>query len=600
MKFTKHLKFSILRKAFENEITEERTYFALTLLTGVLSAFVAVGLQESIHYLSELFRTKEKFTPETFFWGLLLVVVSGWITTRLYPSTSGSGVPGVRVALAVYQGQIKLKATIAKFVTTIFSLSSGVSLGREGPTVAICAGVGSVLGSFFHLSKKRVKALVAVGSAGGIAAAFHTPISAVVFTLEEVVGDLNAKMLGSIVISSVVAAITAQALRGGSGAMFSQLYYSLESPYELIVYLVIGILAAVIGPIWMTSVLKFRNLYSGIFKNHRITMMVTSFIIVGLLSLIHPGVLGSGHGTLEETLLSLILDWRILLLLFTLKFFATSLCYASGISGGLFMPTLLMGATLGSFSGTLAQTFFPTISINTGALALVGMGAYFAAVIRAPFTSILIVFELTRDYNIILPLMVANIASFLISSRFTHGSIYECISEQDGIHLPSHDDNDILETLIVEDAMIQDVYTLNSELTIKEAAGVVQETSISGFPILKNGLMVGMLAKSEIGGNFAKGLVDTKLFEICEKNVVTIYPDQSLLLAFHRLKKFQVSRLPVVSRINDKRLVGIITAENIVSHFGHSIAEKPVIPLNEEQSIRSEILEFNNSPGPEE
>lgn len=565
-------KFPIFKKLIQNEITEERTYFVLTLLTGVSAAIVAVFLHKATYYLTDFFGTNKTFTFEAFLYAGAAIFISGFITTRIFPSTSGSGIPGVRVALAVYHGNITLGSTIAKLLTTVLSLSTGVSLGREGPTVTIAAGIGSFFGNFFSMSKKRVKALVAVGAAGGIAAGFNTPIAAVVFTLEEIVGDLNAKVLGSIIISSVTASITASALQGNH-PMFSELAYSLKDPRELVFFILVGIACAFIGPLWMSSVLKTRAMSLKLFKGHKLTiMMITIFLIAGV-SYIAPEALGSGHHTIEEALLSLILDWKTILWLFAMKFLITSLCYSSGISGGLFLPTLLMGAMVGSFIGSMAQDLFPNITSNAGAYALVGMGAYFAAVIRAPFTSIIMVFELTRDYNIMLPLMIANIISYSISSKLTSGSIYEKISEQDGIHLPTRDDNEVLETLLVEDAMIDQVFTLDAKDTVAAVVEKIKGKHFSGYPVLKNGNLIGMISINEIGQNFAKENKDIKIEEICTKRIVHIYQDQSLLVAFHKLKKFQISRLPVVSRLNDKRLIGIITAENIVSQFGYHIQD---------------------------
>ena len=222
-------KYSI---SLKNPVSEERAYLILTILLGVVSAVVAVGLYKITKYLTEIMGTGSQFKPEAFLLGALAILISGYLTTRKFPSTAGSGIPQVTIALAVYHGIITPLATLAKFFTSILTLSSGMSLGREGPTVAICAGIGSYIGQYFHLSKKRVKSLVAVSSAGAISAAFLTPISAVVFTLEEIVGDLNAKILGSIVISSVTATVVASMLTG-SHHSFQALNYSLNSPKSL-------------------------------------------------------------------------------------------------------------------------------------------------------------------------------------------------------------------------------------------------------------------------------------------------------------------------------------------------------------------------------
>ncbi len=563
----------VLKFLIKNSVNEERTYFVLTLIVGLLAAVIAVGLHKITHALVAFFGTDKPFELKAFLWGGFALAVSGYITTRKFPGTSGSGIPGVRVGLAVYHGRITLGQTVMKFITSVLSLSSGFSLGREGPTAAISAGIGSYFGQVFHLSKRKVKALVAIGAAGGIAAAFNTPIAAVVFTLEEIVGDLNAKVLGNIVISSVVASIAAH-LMMGNRPTFQALEYTLGHPLELVLYVLVGFATAIMGPLWTKSVLWTRDFNMKIFKGHRLTIIMVTFLIIAAISYIQPEVLGSGHGSIEDALLNLLKDWRFLLSLFVLKFFATTICYGSGVSGGLFLPTLLMGATLGSLCGSVFQLVFPDMGLNIGAFALVGMGSYFVAVIRAPFTSIIMVFEMTRDYHIILPLMIANMVSYYISSKLHDGSIYESISEQDGVHLPTKEDNEILESLIVEDAMVETPFSISANLSVKEAHELIKEKPFSGYPILKNGLLVGMVARSDIKQAITKEEQEKSVLEIAEKKVITIYPDQSLMVAFHKLDRFHVSRLPVVSRINDKKMIGIITAENIVSRFGYHVTEE--------------------------
>ena len=584
MKHAHKIKFSIVGRFLKTRLTEERTYFTLTLLTGILAGVVTVSFQYLISNISTYIGTYEKFTPESFLMGGALILLSGWITTRYFNSTTGSGVPRVKIALAVYNGKIPFKETLAKYVTTVLSLSSGIPLGKEGPVVMISAGIGSYLGSFFHLSKKKIQALVAVGSAAGIAAAFNTPISAVVFTLEEVVGDLNAKILGSIIISSVAAAMTGHLL-AGEHIISSKLIYQMNNPLELFFYFLIGLAAAFSGPLWMQTTLKLRLLFGQVLKDHRLSIIVLSFCLVGALSLLHPAVLGSGKGFLEKELLSLIFDWKILLLILILKFFATSLTYAAGPSGGLFMPTLLIGATLGSLIGTLGHDFFPDIvSSSTSTYALVGMGAYFVTVIRAPFTSILIVFELTRDYNIILPVMIANVVAYMLSEKITDGSIYEQISEQDGIHLPTREDEEILDSFSVEDALVKDVFTFNHDDTIKNVYFKLKNSDVSGFPILKNGKLFGVVAKNEVLTEMSKKNHNKKIYEVCAQKVIKVYPDQSLLVALHLLDRFHISRLPVVSRLDNKNLVGVITAYDILQTFGHQLkVEKSKIELEDKE-----------------
>jgi chloride channel protein, CIC family len=570
----KPLRQKILNFSLRNSINEERTYLALTIITGVSSALVAVSLYKSIEFVKTISQTDRTFTFKSFCIGFLMIIISGWITTRKFPSTSGSGIPGVRVALAVFHGRIGFLDTIAKFIVSVLSLGSGVSLGREGPTAAISAGIGSSLGSFFHLPKKRIKALVAVGSAGGIAAAFNTPMAAVVFTLEEVVGDLNAKVLGSIIISSVVASVVGQFFLGTS-TVFTELNYQLNNISEIPLYCSVGVISALFGSLWMKSVTTFRSISMNLFKGHRLSLISATFVTIALIGQVNHHVLGSGHGTIENALLSLFSDWKTLISLFALKFIATTISYGSGISGGLFMPTLLLGASLGGFIGSISQMIFPEISPNIGAFALIGMGAFFASVIKAPFTSILMIFELTRDYNIILPLMISNIISYAISLTIDKNSIYESISEQDGIHLPKKEDYEILDTFIVEEAMIKDVEFLYYDEKISDAYYKIQTNSISGFPVIKNNSLIGMVSSNEIAAAKIRSEFDQKTIEcICMKKVIKIYPDQSLMYALHLLDKFHISRLPVVSRLDDKNITGIITANDITNRFGLHVAEE--------------------------
>jgi len=571
MKKSQIWKINIRRKINKIDLDEDHLFFALTLVVGVLSGAVAVFIAKSIHFLTDYFQTHEAPTPKSIAAGAAFVFISGYITSRWATNTAGSGIPQTKIALVVYHGKITFKDWFAKLITSILSLSSGITLGREGPTVTVTAGIGSSIGTMFSLSKVKIKALVAVGAAGGIAAAFNAPIAAVTFTLEEVVGNLNAKALGPIIIASVAAAVTAKVLTGGE-PVFDILHYRFERPSELVFYLIIGILAAIIGPLWMKSVLKTRELNLKIFKGHRLTTMLTAFAIVAVVSFFFPEVLGSGHHLINETLHSNLTGWQTISILFGLKFILTTICYSSGISGGLFMPTLFMGAMVGALVGVGANAITPEAN-EIGAFALVGMGAFFAAVIRAPFTSILIIFEMTQDYTIILPLMVANITAYMFSQKFAGGSIYEKISEQDGIHLPTKEDYDVLETLTVEDAMIREVKTLNGLAKIKDALKVINHSEISGYPVLKGDKLIGVVSSSEVGQAYAKFEGECLVESIATCKIMTVYADQSLLMAFHYLKQFRVSRLVVVSRLDDKRLVGIITAEDIVNSFGYHVQE---------------------------
>lgn len=573
MRFLEKGQIFVLRKLEKLKISDEQAFFALTLFVGAASGLIAVGIHKLIAYGTNFIGSHAAFTPRTFTLAGLSVALSAFLTLRFFPETGGSGIPWLKVRLFVYGGIMSGKLAVAKFVTSILSLISGFSLGREGPTVSICGGFGSWIGQIFSLSKRKVRSLVAIGSAGGLAAAFNTPIAAVIFTMEEIVGDLNTKILGSIVISSVMSSIIATYLHGNE-PIFGAITYQWNEPKELVIYLAVGVVAAFLGPIWIKTITKLRSFGLKSRRTKKFFIIVAVFLFMAGISLIRPEVLGVGHATMNSILMNYLVDWKILLLLLVLKFFATSFCYASGVSGGLFMPTLFIGACLGGLIGALGQEAFPTWNLSVGAFAIVGMGAYFGSVMRTPFTSVLMVFEMTRDYNIIIPLMVANFTALIISSKLLKGSIYENILEQQGIHLPTREDDEILQSLIVEDAMTKNVFSLNADLTVEEAFRSICRTDITGFPVLRHDMMVGVISTQDIGRAYAKQEKDLKLSQIMEKNVYTIYPDQSLLVAFHQLKKYHISRLPVVSRINDHQVLGMITAEDIVNKFGFHIKDE--------------------------
>ena len=571
MKLYQVFQIKLRRRLNLINIDEEHLFFALTLIVGITSGLIAVLMGEAISWISHTFKTMSYPTIKSTAIGLSLIITSGFITTRWVSWSSGSGIPQTKISLVVHHGLITFKQWFSKLITSILSLSSGIPLGIEGPTVSITAGLGSSMGRLMGLGKSKIKSLLAVGAAGGIAAAFNTPIAAVTFVLEEIVGNFNSKSLGPIIISAVAAAVTAQMFYGYEST-FSMLKYKFEDPTELFFYFIVGVSSAIIGPFWVKLILKFRKWHDLIFKGHKLTVMVFSFMCLLAFASWNPAVLGSGHHMINEVLLSHITDWRFILTLLAIKFFFTSLIYSSGISGGLFMPTLFMGAMVGALVGIGAQQIYPVS--DTGAYAVVGMGAFFAAVMRTPFSSIMFIFEMTQDYRVILPLMIANVSSYMLSQKYSKGSIYEQMSEQDGIHLPQKDDYDILETLNVEEAMVENVITLNSNLTVREALKMIQNSEISGYPILQRGQLFGVISTTELANAYAKYQGECLLSEVCTKKVITIHPDQSLMVAFHLLKLHKISRLMVVSRINDKKLVGLITAENIVNRFGFHIKEE--------------------------
>ena len=343
--------------------------------------------------------------------------------------------PQTKAALFAREGRITLRTVLGKFFCTAVTLASGIPLGREGPSVQVGAGIGSVLGRALGLSKEQTKRLIPVGAAAAIAAAFNTPLAAVVFSLEEVMGDLNAPIMGGVVLASATAWMVLR-LSLGDHPLFTVPLYHLVSPAEFAVYAVLGIAGGVVSAVFAKLLLQMRASFLRFPRSTMWFQPVAGGLLVGLVGWFVPQVLGVGYGFVGDALNGH-MAMRMMVLLLVLKLITVTTSYASGNAGGIFGPALFMGAMTGGAVGTLAHHFFPASTATAGAYALVGMGAVFAGVVRAPMTSVLMIFELTQDYAVIVPLMIANLVSLFIASRLQHEPIYEALAVQDGIHLPS-------------------------------------------------------------------------------------------------------------------------------------------------------------------
>src|SRR6202521_5670549 len=359
----------------------------------------------------------------------------GYLLYRYFPNARGSGVPQTKAALYAREGRITLKTIFGKFFCTSATLASGIPLGREGPSVQVGAGIASLLGRALGLSPEKVKSLIPVGAAAAVAAAFNTPLAAVLFALEGGVGDLDAPVLGSVVLASATSWAILRLLLGND-PLFKVPQYQLVSPAEFLVYAVLGLLGGLLSVAFTKSLLKLRERFLRLPGKTMCFQPLVGGVAVGIMGWFVPQILGVGYGYVGQVLNGG-MALRLMVLLLALKLFAVVISYASGNAGGIFGPALFLGAMLGGAIGTVAHHFFPAHVATAGAYALVGMGAVFAGIVRAPMTSVVMIFETTRDYAVIVPLMISNLVSFFISSRFQPQPIYEVLAYQDGIHLPT-------------------------------------------------------------------------------------------------------------------------------------------------------------------
>ncbi len=375
---------------------------------------------------------------------------AGWLLYRFFPDARGSGIPQTRVALILHKGFISVRTIVGKFVCSSISLGSGVALGREGPSVHIGAGLASVIGRKLGLTDKHVKALVPVGTAAAVAAAFNTPLAAVLFTLEEILADLHARLVGTVVIGAATSWMILRLLLGDE-PLFHVPPYELVHPIEFAVYAVLGVAGGFISTAFVKLLLWQRSQVLRIGPPWRAMTPALGGLTVGLLAFLHPGVLGVGYNLVSDALNGR-MELQIMLILLVLKLVATATCYGSGNAGGIFGPSLFIGAMLGGAIGEIAHIWLPDQTGSVGAYALVGMGAAFAGIVRTPMTSVIMIFEVTRDYTIIVPLMLSNLCSYLIAKRMQPVPLYEALSQQEGISMPSPEH--LPEPLAVEQAVL--------------------------------------------------------------------------------------------------------------------------------------------------
>ena len=362
-------------------------------------------------------------------------LITGYPLARYFPNARGSGVPQTKAALYLRDGFISFRTVLGKFFCSSVSLASGIALGREGPSVQVGAGLASVFGRRLGLGTDKIRALVPIGASAALAAAFNTPVAAVLFSLEEVIGDMHAPVLGSIVLSSATSWIVLHLLLGDE-PLFHVPAYQLVSPIEFIFYAGLGIIGGVVSVCFVKLLLFIRKRFLALPKWSEWIQPAAGGLVVGLMGWFVPDVLGVGYGHVSEALNGQ-MALGLMALLVPLKLIATASCYGTGNAGGIFGPSLFIGAMMGGAAGGAAHHFLPDYTGSVGAYALVGMGVAFAGIVRVPLTSVIMIFEMTRDYSIIVPLMISNLLSFFISYQLQEEPIYEALQHQDGLHLPS-------------------------------------------------------------------------------------------------------------------------------------------------------------------
>lgn len=546
---------------------EDQVFLVLTLLIGALAglavvAFIVLTERTALHL----------YPQHGARWRRLLLPVGGslamgYLLYRYFPDARGSGVPQTKAALFAHEGRITFGTVLGKFFCTSVTLACGIPLGREGPSVQVGAGIASVLGRKLGLRPEKVKALIPVGAAAAIAAAFNTPMAAVVFALEEVMGDLHAPVLGSVVLASATSWAVLRLLLGNN-PLFRVPPYELVHPAEFAIYAVLGVLGGFVSVAFTKMLLGMRRRFLLLPRRTRWWHPVTGGLIVGIMGWFVPQALGVGYSYVGDALNGG-MAFKLMLILVVLKLFAITTSYASGNAGGIFGPSLFLGAMLGGSVGYVAHQAFPAYTATPGAYALVGMGALFAGIVRAPMTSVLMIFELTRDYTVIVPLMIANLASLFISSRLQKEPIYEALAHQDGIHLPlsrshaEHAQRRVIEIMRPGDAM------LTCEMTIVQALEHARNSKYRTQLLIDQGQLVGVINITRLEAALAEDGSDRQVSSLVDSlEFPHVHGDHPLHLALERMSTAHTDLLPVVGRADVHKLEGIVTLHDVLSSYG--------------------------------
>lgn len=518
-------------------------------------------------------------------WRRILVPSLGSLTTgyllwRFFPFARGSGIPQTKFALFVNDGRITFRTVLGKFFCCSASLASGIALGREGPSVHIGAGLASVIARNAGLSKEQVKALVPVGCSAALAAAFNTPIAAVLFSLEEIMGDLHASVLGTAVLASATSWMVLHLVLGDD-ALFHVSGYRLVHPVELGVYAVLGLVGGLGSVAFVKLLLWLRELFASFPKWSVWFQPVAGGLTVGLLGYFYPDVMGVGYSYVDKILNGDVV-LKLVVLLAVLKIVATAVCYGSGNAGGIFGPSLFIGATMGAAVGSVAHSLFPAYTAGPGAYALVGMGTAFAGIVRTPLTSVIMIFEVTRDYTIIVPLMISNLIAYFISSRLQPQPIYEALAHQDGVHLPTAEARAQVGKGRVNQAMRSVSIVLSPDTEIGTALAEIKGAPFDAWPVADQQGLLGMIRKAELERALSGGPAGTKLADLLKEmpgahpsalELPHVHPDHSLSLALERMGLSGLKVLPVVSRANIRQLLGVVVLDDILGAYG--VAKPP-------------------------
>ena len=548
-------------------LSEGNLFLLLAVIIGLFSGMAVVCFRITIEWV-RLSLLGSALAPSP--WRVLLVpagvgLVVAFLVQRFFRAARGSGVNQTKAAVYVFDGYVPFRAVIGKFVTCSLAIGSGQSLGPEDPSLQMGAGIASALGRRLKLSRDKLRLLAPVGAAAGLAAAFNAPISAVLFVIEEVIGTWSASALGAIVLAAVASAVVMRSFLGGE-PMFRVPPYTLAHPAELLAYAVLGVVGGVLSLAFMKIIAYFRPRLRALPEWTQYLQPALAGLLIGIVGLRIPQAMGDGYPYIDQALHSQY-TWEILAVLGFAKILTTSLSFVSGTPGGMFAPALFIGAMIGGAIGGLEHRLFPQIGASVGPFALVGMGTFFAGFLRVPITSVFMVVETTGNYSIVLPVMISNTIAYLISRKYQDVALFDMLARQDGLELPSMEEQREQIVLRVEDAMRKsEARPLQAGDTLARAIEIAEhspeEILLVRFPTGR----WASVTKKDLRAAASERPRETLLREVLPAaRLPVLHPDQRLDDVLRFIQGHAV--LPVVSRAGSRKLEGVISLADILGAY---------------------------------
>jgi len=544
---------------------DERLFLVLSIFIGILSGLLVVAFRIAIEWIQILTLGS---APHPGQFRLLIVPgIAGLVVAALvvwfFPAARGSGVNQTKAALYVYDGYISFRTVIGKFITSAIALGSGHSLGPEDPSLQIGAGVASIIARNLRLSRRRLRMFAPIGAAAGLAAAFNAPISAILFVIEEVIGSWSAAVLGSLVLAAVSSVVVVR-LFMGTEPIFRIPSIELRDPRELMAYAVLGLFGGLLAPVFSATLGFLRPRLRAMPRWSHFAQPAIAGLMVGAIGYFgFPQVMGVGYDVIDQALHAQFI-WQVLIALTFLKLLATTVSFSSGTPGGMFAPTLFIGAMLGGAVGAFEQHFFPHLTGTVGAYSLVGMGVLFAGFLRVPLTSVFMVLEISGNYSIIIPVILANTIAFLISRSLQPVGIFEVFTRQDGLDLPSMEELREESVLHIEDAIqslnVPIVRDSDSIQSVNEA--MAREHATACLVRLGDGSWYALSAEELTSASAT--LTPEALVHRALKPDRTphLFPDLPLDAALHYFPRWPV--LPIMNRASRETLEGILTLDDVL------------------------------------